>query len=138
MTEKESIELSRTLQYLNALTERMRLLLDHQKWLEDQVDIAAYNAGSPFIVRLTAQGWAKEFSIECNTPHGADLIKLIRLILLHAQKENLAVLEEDMIKHAGSLAPLLGLSRTKLSDLDLPNELIRPRVIEPFIEENPS
>lgn len=95
-------------------------------------------AGEDITVRIVSSRNDLNCPINTATPHFSELFQLLLRVMIHAQTERIAVLEDLVLTESMGLAPLLGLQRTKLSDLDLPSELIRPRVIEPFTEEESS
>lgn len=89
---------------------------------------------------ITVRSLHSEMRIELDsrTPHFSELYALLMRTLLQAQKERAALLEEQLIMEAVNLRPLTSLKIATLEELALPPELIRPRVIEPFTEEDPS
>ena len=102
------------------------------------VQPSTFQTGEELSIRICSTRNDVSVCMNTGTPHFNELFQLLLRVLVQAQTERLAVLKDLLLTESGGLAPLLGLQRMKLSDLDLPAELIRPRVIEPFTEEESS
>lgn len=66
-------------------------------------------------------------------PNRQEFIRRIIELQKQITRENLAVLEDQIITRAGGLAPMLGFSRRSVADLALPaEEPIPSRIIDPI------
>lgn len=85
------------------------------------------------IVQLDWVSGSSRVVIVPGGPNRQEFIRRIIELQKQITRENLAVLEDQIITQAGGLAPMLGFSRRSVADLALPaEEPVPSRIIDPI------
>lgn len=99
---------------------------------QPQSESTPHLAGLSLAIQSGISGRLVEVRLNERMPYYREAMRIIRLLMKHAQTCNIKVLEENMLEQSGHLAPLIGLARVSASELELPKDIVLPRAIDPL------